>query len=106
MMLRRDCLVGEPGRSLFRELPLQHRHELLGRDIARRAERTQLYSVDPPFPSLALAYETLRLADAVGKVDLRQASTATRLAEHLQENLVLGRMNRLVHCVTGCNGLP
>jgi hypothetical protein len=89
-----------------RQSPFQGRLKVLQRDPERCTESPQFNHVDTTLASLALAYKALRFTDVFRKINLREASVAARITEYLQEDPVLGRVNRLVHCDAGCNGLP
>jgi len=50
-------------------------------------------------PALALAHESLRLADLFGNLRLAETGTAPRLAKDLEEYAITRGMNRFFHCV-------
>ncbi len=79
----------------------EHRGELFEADPERSAECSQFHYVDPALTPFAFADERLGFPNPLGQVHLRKPGPPPGLPENLEEEGVLGRVDRFFHCEPG-----
>ena len=79
--------------------PLKGRNELFQAHAEHSAKGPQFHDINAPLAALTLADERLGRSEPAGEVRLCETGPSPRLSEDFEEDRVLGRVDRLFHCV-------